>query len=202
MGHLIGLGGYAHAGKDAFADVLETRGWYKTYMSKYLRKSLEELNPIIGWSTRGEPLRFADCVKDVGYENAKTFPEVRRLLQSMGTEVGRKLYSENFWLDLCFKDIVKEMEKGNSVVVTGIRYPNELHQIHNLQGNSIWVERPGYGPVNAHSSDNSLVKDDFDHVFSNSGSLEELETIVPEYVGFQLNMPVVVDRWETVGFKD
>lgn len=202
MSNLIGLGGYAESGKDAFADVLEKHGWYKTYMSKYLRKSLEILNPIVSVDMlTGRLTRFAELVEQVGYEESKKNSEVRRLLQTLGTEVGRKLYSEYFWVDLCFKEVVDELEKGNSVVVTGIRYLNELHKLHNLDGNSVWVDRPGYGPVNQHSSDNSLTKDDFDHVFNNGGSLKDLETAVPEFLGFQLNMPVVVDRWKDIGFK-
>lgn len=183
MGKLIGLGGYAYAGKDAFADVLEQDlGWYKTYMSKALRQSLEVLDPIVD-TFLGRPVRFSEAINAHGYEEAKKNPEVRALLQRMGTEVGRKLWNDNFWVDLCFGDVAdKLMMKNRNVVVTGIRYPNELHRIQNLSGVSIWITRPGYLAVNEHSSDNTLCPDDFDHTFSNHGTLEDLKVTVPEFI--------------------
>lgn len=183
MSSLIGLGGYVYSGKDAFADVLENRlGWYKTYMSKALRESLEVLNPWVAFDTKGRLIRFAELVKELGYEKAKEFPEVRALLQRMGTEVGRKLWNEDFWVDLCFDDAIKHLERGKPTVVTGIRYPNELKVIQNLGGTSVWVSRPGYSAVNAHSSDNSLVEEDFDFIFKNDGTLEDLDDKVPEFL--------------------
>lgn len=198
MGHLIGLGGYAYSGKDAFADVLEKNlGWYKTYMSKALRESLETLNPIVGLDVRDHILRFKEAIEVLGYEEAKKLPEVRALLQRMGTEVGRKLWSEDFWVDLCFKDAVKQLEAGRNVVITGIRYPNELFAVESLSGTSVWVTRPENYAVNDHSSDNSLTPEDFDCTFKNEGTLEDLETTVPEFLkslGF----------WDayTVSYKD
>ena len=198
MGNLIGLGGYAYAGKDAFADVLEKNlGWYKTYMSKALRESLETLNPIVGLDVRDHILRFKEAIEILGYEEAKKLPEVRALLQRMGTEVGRKLWSEDFWVDLCFKDAVKQLEAGRNVVITGIRYPNELFAIQSLSGTSVWVTRPENHAVNEHSSDNSLTPEDFDYTFKNEGTLEDLDTTVQEFLkslGF----------WDayTVSYKD
>jgi hypothetical protein len=185
MTALIGLGGYAYSGKDAFADVLENNlGWYKTYMSKALRVSLEVLNPIIEhdfWDDK--MVRFAELVAEVGYEKAKEHKEVRRLLQFMGTEVGRKLWNENFWLDICFAEVADQlMMKKRNVVVTGIRYPNELVRIQNLGGITVWVTRPGFYAVNEHSSDNSLDPGEFDHTFMNNGTLEDLKVSVPLFV--------------------
>lgn len=194
MTTLIGLGGYAYSGKDAFADVLEKDlGWYKTYMSKALRECLEVLNPIIEHDFWNDKLvRFGDLIKDVGYEKAKEHKEVRALLQRMGTEVGRKLWHENFWVDLCFSDVANQlMMKNRNVTVTGIRYPNELNRVHNLSGVTIWVERPGYVAVNEHSSDNSLTKLDFDYVFTNGGTLEDLSKTIPEFLKTDVGMTLV-----------
>ena len=186
MTNLIGLGGYAYAGKDAFADVLEKNlGWHKTYMSKALRESLEVLNPIVDmdfYTGSVKITRFKDIVDLLGYEKAKENREVRALLQRMGTEVGRKMFSEDFWLDLCFKDAVKQLEAGRNVVITGIRYPNELFAIQSLSGTSVWITRPENHAVNEHSSDNSLTPEDFDYTFKNEGTLEDLETTVPEFL--------------------
>jgi hypothetical protein len=184
MSALIGLGGYAYSGKDAVADVLENDlGWFKTYMSKALRQSLEVLNPIVATDDRGYFLRFKEVIDKYGYEKAKERREIRALLQRMGTEVGRKLWNENFWLDICFGEVADQMlMKGRNVVVTGIRYPNEMARIQNMGGITVWVSRPGYVAVNEHSSDNSLDLSEFDHIFNNDGTLEDLKVSVAQFV--------------------
>lgn len=197
MSNLIGLGGYAYAGKDAFADVLEKRNWYKTYMSKYLRQSLEILDPVVGVDDYGNPVRFAETIRTHTYEGAKEIPEVRRLLQMLGTDVGRELYGKDFWLDLCFSEVVRELRHEHDVVVTGIRYHNELKRIEALGGKSVWVSRPGRAPVNSHSSDNTLGMDDFDYIFDNNGTLLDLDRAVPAFVKSVMDIPVI-DPKETV----
>ncbi len=43
--------------------------------------------------------RVRDLVDDIGWDKAKVqYPEIRELLQRMGTEVGRALYGESFWV--------------------------------------------------------------------------------------------------------
>lgn len=202
MSRLIGLGGYAYSGKDAFADVLEKNlGWYKTYMSKALRESLETLNPIVDFDrARGTHVRFKDMIDMFSYEGAKQNKEVRALLQRMGTEVGRKLWSEDFWVDLCFKDVEKKLDEGRLVVVTGIRYPNELSIIESLGGVSVWVSRPEYFAVNEHSSDNSLVAEDFDEVFHNNGTLADLEENVPHFLT-SMDLPNYLRGWRDIPFE-
>jgi len=183
MAKLIGLGGYAGVGKDAFADVLVQHGWYKTYMSKKLRESLEVLNPLIKIDREtGLVYRFADVVKFKGYEGAKKHPEVRRLLQLLGTEVGRNMFGKNFWVDLCLKEVDDIMSSEENVVITGIRYQNELDCYSRSGRKTIWVYRPGYSPVNDHSSDNSLGEEDFDVLFSNNGDLIDLARAVPRFI--------------------
>lgn len=167
---VIGLGGYAFAGKDAAADVLVKLGWKKTYMSKKLRESLLALDPYIPEHDK----RYSELDTVLGYEDAKKIPEVRSLLQKLGTEVGRNLYGEDFWVDLMHREVAGYLAEGHSVAVTGIRYLNELNAIWNLGGINIWVERPGFEAVNGHSSENSLGRQYFDGVLLNDGTLEDL----------------------------
>ena len=180
MTNLLGLGGFARSGKDAVADVLESMGWKRTYFSKSLNEAMKLINPLIDVTG----LRYADLVNTVGYEDAKKTPEVRRLLQVLGTEVGRNLFGQNVWSDLIKDEVTKVMNSGDSIVVTGVRYPNELDMIRSLGGKTWWVHRPGYGPVNSHSSDNALSYEDFDYVIMNDGRLEDLPGIVEKVLKF------------------
>lgn len=176
-GIIIGIGGYAGAGKDAVADVLEdSHGFYRTFMSQPLNAALCRLNPQIE-VRHGVIFRYTELIRQLGYTRAKEFAEVRRLLQAMGTEVGRELFGETFWVDQMRK-YLGSYKPDDDVVVTGIRFPNEVDMIRSLGGMIWWVARPGYGPVNSHISDSSLTHDVFDHVVMNDGTLDDLEETV------------------------
>ena len=176
-GRLIGIGGYAGTGKDAVATILEdSHGFYGTFMSQPLNAALCRLNPQVE-VRRGEVFRYVDLINQLGYTKAKELPEVRRLLQAMGTEVGRDMFGQTIWVDLMEQTLAAH-KPDDDVVVTGIRFPNEASMIRELGGELWWVYRPGYGPVNSHSSDNSISLRHFDRVVVNDGTLEDLEQLV------------------------
>jgi len=168
----IGLTGYAETGKDAVADQLvEEFGFVKINMSDALDKYLRILNPYIaatiGFGGAILAVRYVDLVETVGYVEAKKHPEVRRLLQTLGTEVGRSI-DPLVWV----KELAKEAAKHDRVVTTGIRYRNEVTPSMTL----IRVDRPGYGPLNDHSSEDlegvfKLAR----NVIHNSSDLEGLK---------------------------
>lgn len=177
---LLVVGGYATSGKDAFADILvKELGWYKTYMSKPLETALLTLNPWIPLGSASKQNCYWQTYKEVhntvGYDESKKYPEVRRLLQTLGTEVGRNQFNEDIWVDLACREIVEKLKLNHRVVVTGIRYQNEIDKMRQLGAKTVWVERPGVLPINAHSSDNTLAKDSFDILCVNKGNLEELK---------------------------
>jgi len=116
----VGITGYATAGKDVIADVLVAEyGFTKINMSTALNNYLCILNPTVA----SNPLvTYADAVRGLGYVQAKAvYPEVRRLLQVMGTEVGRVI-DQDMWV----KELEKLAVQHKRVVTTGIRYPNEI----------------------------------------------------------------------------
>lgn len=176
-GRLIGIGGYAGSGKDAVATILEdSHGFYGTFMSQPLNAALCRLNPQVE-VRRGEVFRYVDLINQLGYTKAKELPEIRRLLQAMGAEVGRNMFGQNVWIDQ-LRNYLAAQKPDDDVVVTGIRFPNEASMIRELGGELWWMYRPGYGPVNSHSSDNTLGLRDFDRVVVNDGTLEDLEQLV------------------------
>ena len=205
---LLGLGGYAFSGKDTVADLLvEHHGWAKTYMSKPLEQALLTLNPQIpivrAWETTPEGLKAVNHYsrieptgrhemqifvsyqvlhEAVGYDESKHNPEVRRLLQALGTEVGRDMFGESLWVDIMLKEAHDLRSQGRAVAVTGIRFANELDAIRTARGLLVWVSRPGFDPVNAHVSDNGLTEDDFDLTLPNNGTVDDLRNRVAALV--------------------
>lgn len=173
---IIGIAGYAGSGKDTVRKILETKyGFQGLAFADPLRKALETLNPIVDVN-RGEITRYTQAVEKVGYQAAKEkFSEMRRLLQVLGTEVGRDLFGPDVWVDALNVEWTK---RGNpNLAISDMRFPNELDFVDDF-GFSVWVERPGVGPVNAHVSDNGLKKTECDFWINNSGSLEDLESEV------------------------
>jgi Deoxynucleotide monophosphate kinase len=193
---LAGLGGFAYSGKDTVADHLATEyGWIKTYMSKPLETALLRVNPWVdvrenNWEPgtyssfasnfKADPMfmRYSDLYEMVGYDPSKKCLDVRNYLQKLGTEVGRNMFGQNVWVDIGFAEVDRLNREGISVAITGMRFPNELFALRERGGMAIWVERPGYGPVNSHASDNILSKDDFDVCIHNVGGLEDLYNAV------------------------
>lgn len=175
---LIGLGGKLRSGKDAFADYLvEHHGYVKMGMSDVLHESAMAMNPIIHVGDR-DVFRYQDVTAELGYVAAKEeYPEYRAFLQRMGTEFGRNILGEHTWVGLTMSRILDQFEQGSDVVVTGIRFPNELQMIRDIGGRSIWINRPGLVTAEAHAqhaSETGVTAEDFDIVIQNDGDLDEL----------------------------
>lgn len=206
MTKLVGIGGLLASGKDTVADYLvEKHGWVKMGMSEPLADALSTLNPWIvvhddekekgrEWHTfyavieSGVPLfpelpknklyvKYHDLIDVVGYTQAKEVLEVRRLLQVLGTEVGRDMIGINTWVDIAERRIVEARAEGKSVILTGVRFYNELRMIWQNSGELWWVDRPGLETSTTaagHASENSVNSDDFGTHITNDGTLEDL----------------------------
>ena len=165
---IIGLSGYAQSGKDTVAGFLKNFGYTRVAFADPMRTALYSLNPLVSGD-----LRLAELVDQIGWDGAKTaYPEIRRLLQVFGTEVGRNQWGSNFWVDLAMTQM-DWLEKD--YVVTDVRFPNEYEAIK-ATGGKVWrVDRTAVGPVNEHVSDNALEGFEFDRVVKNYGTLRDLQ---------------------------
>lgn len=203
---IVVIGGLATSGKDTVADYLvEKHGFYKTFMSKPLLEALIALDPIIplgraeaelfaeayarhtGIARHPVPvntmyLHYTDLLEVLSYDESKRNPEVRRLLQKLGTEVGRDMFSESVWLDIVVKEVAEQDNRGRDVVVTGVRFPNELARFRELGAASWRIERPGVEPAQGHSGELQLTAADFGRVINNAGTIADLRTSVDEIV--------------------
>lgn len=159
----IGISGYAGAGKDEVAHVLEKwYGYERIAMSDALHEYMLQLDPLLA-----SGVTYSRAIETYGYvKTKKIFPEARRLLQVLGTEVGRAI-DPYMW--------VKERDKRMTTsrcVTTGIRFVEEIEHTDFL----IWVDRPGYGPVNGHVSDDiAWIRDLAEATIDNSGTLRDLD---------------------------
>ena len=198
---LIGLNGYAQTGKDSVAAILvESFGFERRAFADPLRDALYALNPWLTAQTETcvRRVRYAQLIDDLGYEGARRTayaPEIRQLLQRLGTEVGRNILGADVWVQTAMRAIGIGVDRGPAVfdcvwpenyVFADCRFPNEAEAIK-AAGGEVWrVERPGYGPINDHPSETALRDWPFDVRIHNVGNLGYLENAVAEAMGCEV----------------
>lgn len=197
---VIGVGGYLRSGKDTFADhLVKEHGYTKLFMSDPLNEALMTLNPWVyvpdvyrfGWKkSEGRTIafqhefeRYQTIVNEMGYTDAKRLADVRGLLQRMGTEVGRNMIDKELWVKLASKNIAAHLLEGKRVVVTGMRFPNELDMIRSLGGTNVWIHREeALAGDKSHASESSVEEGDFDQIVTNTSTLESFYGVVDNYM--------------------
>lgn len=163
---VIGISGYARAGKDTIGDYLVEIGYIRASFADLIRQALYALNPFAS-----DGIRVKDVIDEHGWEGSKNVdPEIRALLQRLGSDVGRSMIDDNIWVDLALKNI----PDGAKIVFTDCRFPNEAVAIKKFGGELWRVSRDGAKPVNNHISETALDDWEFDAHFYNNLTIAEL----------------------------
>lgn len=182
---LIGLAGYARSGKDTVGSILRDEHQFHTKaFADLMRACAVALNPIVEFA-HDRPcdfhaVRYVEVLEAVGYERAKTNPEVREFLQRLGTEMGRKVFGHDFWVERTFA----LMDLGKNWAVTDVRFKNEAQAIVEAGGQVVRVVREGCRPPNDHISEHDLEGWHYDHILPNNGTITELARRVQELVAW------------------
>jgi hypothetical protein len=187
---VIGLSGYAQAGKDTIGQhLVDNHGYTRISFADTLRDFLYKLNPVVEvHHVAGARImeELATVVDEEGWEAAKKLVptqthSVRALLQRLGTDAGRAVLGEDVWVDAALKAI----EPGGKYVITDVRFPNEADAVRAMGGQLWRVVRPGMAAVNAHPSEVALDGYQFDQRIDNSLAKEDLwrtvESLVKTY---------------------
>jgi hypothetical protein len=166
---VIALGGHASAGKDSVANVLVERyGYTRVAFGDPVRALLEEMNPLI--ATAEGPVNLAWILKGVGWDVAKReHSDLRRLMQHLGNGA-REHTTPDVWVQAA----LRKAEGHPRVVYSDVRYRNELDAVSGPDSCSLWISRPGNGPLNGHVSETQLSRLDFDFGVFNEDELEDL----------------------------
>lgn len=165
---LIGLCGYAGSGKDTAAEALLECGPYdRRAFADKLKRVMCEINPFfpeVG-------MTYTELAESVGVEEAKrAHPCVRKMMVTIG-ESHRRVFGEHFWIDAC---LPRHGRLANEyVVVTDVRYPNEVARIKSMFGHVWYIDRPGCGPANETEAESiKLCKEMCTGTLTNEGSRE------------------------------
>lgn len=181
---IIGLSGYAGAGKDTVGEILvRHHGFRRVAFADRLKALALDLNPVL--DLQAEHMRVRATLSEIISAHGgdldvakREVPSVREYLQDLGVKVRIHL-GEDTWVRAALRGTA-----GEDIVVTDCRFRNEADAIRETKG-MVWrVERPGYAPVNAHISERDLDGYGFDAYVGNAGSLVDLEAQVAGMLGY------------------
>lgn len=132
---LVGVMGYAQAGKDTFGKAL---GYHRIAFADALKELALQSDPDIKY-----------WVEEKGWEWAKArLPGCREFLQDLGVGA-RNVLGPNVWVDAAFL----RYDPAVPTVVTDVRFPNEVEAIKGRGGVVVKVVREGHKPPNNHVSE-------------------------------------------------
>jgi hypothetical protein len=196
---IVGLVGFIGSGKGTVGDILEQKGFIKDSFAKPLK---DACSVMFGWPREmlegdTEVSRKWREEPDV-YWSEKFGNEFspRLALQLMGTEAGRNVFHPDIWVISLLN-----RARGKDVVVTDVRFKNEIKYIQDNGGIVIRIKRgeepewydlakdanDGFGSAamgmrdkGIHQSEWDWIGSDFDMVIENNGTIDDLGKQVDE----------------------
>jgi hypothetical protein len=206
---IIGFVGFIGSGKDTAADYLVNfHGFRRDSFANTLKDAVAN---VFGWDRTllegrtNEAREWREQV-DIWWAERLGMPHLtpRWILQYWGTEVCRHGFHDDIWI----ASVENKMRKtSDNIVISDVRFPNEIRAIHNAGGIVIWVQRgelPSWhimaakannGDIFAaeklkalgvHASETAWVGRDIDHIISNNTSIDELYTQIKNLVSDHL----------------
>lgn len=127
---LIGISGKAYSGKDFTADAIKQLfPDFKIYKIAYadavrnMLKSIVDVDAIYKLNKKEEP------IEGLGVS-------LRELMQSLGTDWGRHILGDNFWVNILNKRINDNsfLTEADVIVISDCRFQNEIEYIINRAG--------------------------------------------------------------------
>ena len=208
---IIGFVGFIGSGKDTAADYLVNfHGFRRDSFANTLK---DAVSAVFGWDRVLLEGRTAEAREwreqvDPWWAERLNMPNLtpRWVLQYWGTEVCRQGFHDDIWI----ASVENKMRKTtDNIVISDVRFPNEIKAIHNAGGKVIRVKR---GPepewydyavsmnkgdrgnlnwalskehmkkLNIHASETAWVGGNIDLIIENSGTIDELYEAIKNQV--------------------
>lgn len=198
---IIGFVGFIGSGKDTAADYLVNfHGFRRDSFANTLKDAVAA---VFGWDRtllegRTQEARAWREIKDEWWsKRLQRDITPRWILQYWGTEVLRNHFHDDIWIASLENKIRKT---GDNIVISDVRFQNEIKAIHNANGLVVRVKRgqdPDWfqdainvniGPtnlnwaiskqrmseLNIHASETSWIGDSIDYVIENDNTIDHL----------------------------
>jgi hypothetical protein len=181
---IIGVTGRKRAGKDSVAArLVERHGFVRYAFADSVRRVALAIDPIVDvdhWMD--EEYRLSVIVAERGWERTKDeIPEVRRLLQTIGTDAIRAL-DPDFWVRATMRQVYAE---ARPVVITDVRFPNEAEAVKRAGGVLVRVVRPGQTDDDQHASETAMDGQPVAYLISNEGTPDDLNRATDLVAGIE-----------------
>jgi hypothetical protein len=210
MKNIIGLVGFQGSGKDTVGSIIQEL--YPSYTTTSFAKPIKSaLSSMFGWQAKllegtTEASRVWRETQDSYWTEKLGKPITPRLMmREFGTELIRNQFSQDFWTNRC-ELFLQDSKK--SVVVTDVRFVNEIEMIKRLGGKIVWVRRdplPDYYNQSlwfnqqtkfiqfvskpflrkihgVHRSERDWIGTDFDSIILNNTSIQDLTRNVTTFM--------------------
>ena len=194
---IIGFVGFIGSGKDTAADYLVNfHGFRRDSFANTLKDAVAN---VFGWDRTLLEGRTAEARAwreevDTWWAERLNMPNLtpRWVLQYWGTEVCRQGFHDDIWI----ASVENKMRKTtDNIVISDVRFPNEIRAIHNAGGIVVRVQRgvtphwydvavqANKGSISAqdflkkegiHTSETAWVGGKIDHVVCNDTSIDDL----------------------------
>jgi hypothetical protein len=202
---IIGVCGFIGSGKDTVADYLVN--FHEFRRESFADTLKDAVAAVFGWDRtllEGRTKEAREWREEVDHWWAERLgmPTLtpRWVLQYWGTEVCRKSFHDDIWIASLENKI---RNSKDDIIVSDVRFPNEVKAIKNQQGKMIWVQRgrlPKWYDValdaksgsnvainelkiqNIHSSEWAWVGTKFDHTIHNDMNIDDLYSEVKSLV--------------------
>jgi len=140
---IVGISGFQGSGKDTIADYLQNIYGFKR--DSFAATLKDAVAAIFGWDREllegrtTESRAWRETV-DQWWANRLNMPNLtpRLVLQKWGTEVARKSWHDDTWIASLEYKLTKA---HNDIVITDVRFPNEILAVRNAGGIVIRVVR-------------------------------------------------------------
>jgi hypothetical protein len=184
---LVGLTGPAGSGKDSAADHLCAHyGFVRAAFADPIRDMLAQLLEAVGVDHAVMTERHLKEQPLIDLHDKSS----RQLMQTLGTEWGRKLVGVNLWVRAM--EVRMGLSTGapvnDRIVITDVRFANEAEMIKAYGGEILAIERPWQmlsqqTPLQQrlHVSEFGIPLSLYEHVISNDGTLGQLQMHVDSW---------------------
>jgi hypothetical protein len=124
---IIGIAGPPESGKDTIADLIADKGYYKSSFAKALREIVYSIYNL-----------DKSYMGNRNYESKSLIngKSIKQVLAHIGTE-GFRTIDPNTWIDCLDREIINI----DKVVISDVRFPNEVDYIKNKGGLLLWIDR-------------------------------------------------------------
>lgn len=176
---LVGVCGVAGSGKNTVGDILDSaevrqRVWaVQCSLAAAVKDVVCNVFDLPAYVFTDRAMK-EETIQKLGHYSPRT------LAQLVGTECFRGVFGEWVWVHHLHNQILNKYAIQDAVVVTDIRFKNEVQWVLEQEGVLVYVDRPNVAPV---ASPMLAVTNELTHASERIPTLEDCQQMVDTYGG-------------------